>query len=128
MKKGEKKKAKWEKIRAQKAKEREAEAAKPKEVFKPFKREFMPMQPRVSRHVMTEGMQKTAALPSRTTAPSTKPAQRVQLSPEMAERELAAQQETERKKKRVAPLANKMGYQYIGDAPPEIIETLGRKT
>lgn len=46
---------------------------------------------------------------------------------EMAEREAKAQAEIERKKTMVAPLFNKGGLQYIGDAPPEIIRNLGRK-
>lgn len=46
---------------------------------------------------------------------------------EMAERETIAQQEIERKKMMVAPIANKMGYQYIGDMPDEVVKTLGRK-
>lgn len=47
------------------------------------------------------------------------------LSPDMQERENAAQEEIERKKKRVAPLWNKGGLQYITD-DTDII-TLGRK-
>lgn len=46
---------------------------------------------------------------------------------EMAEREQVAQKEIARKKKMTAPLANKMGYQYIGDMPADVIKTLGRK-
>lgn len=46
-------------------------------------------------------------------------------SGEMLEREKKAQEETERKKKSVAPLANKMGYQYITD--PADAKTIGRK-
>jgi len=46
---------------------------------------------------------------------------------EMAEREAAAQREIERKKTMVAPICNKGGYQYVGDAPPEVVQTLGRK-
>lgn len=46
---------------------------------------------------------------------------------EMADREKVAQAEIERKKKMTAPIANKMGYQYIGDMPPDVIATLGRK-
>ena len=41
------------------------------------------------------------------------------------EREAAAQVEIEKKKKRVAPLFNKGGLQYIGDS--EDLTTLGRK-
>lgn len=46
---------------------------------------------------------------------------------EMAEREAAAQKEITRKKSMTAPIYNKGGYQYVGDMPPEIIKTLGRK-
>jgi hypothetical protein len=46
---------------------------------------------------------------------------------EMADREKVARVEIERKKTMCAPLYNKGGYQYIGDVPPEIIKTLGRK-
>lgn len=46
---------------------------------------------------------------------------------EMAEREAKAQEEIERKKKMTAPIANKMGYQYIGGMPDDVIKTLGRK-
>ena len=53
---------------------------------------------------------------------------RKRYSGEMAEREKKAQEEIERKKKRVAPMGNKMAYQYIGDNPdPEILKGLGRK-
>lgn len=47
------------------------------------------------------------------------------LSPEMQQRELAAQKEIERKKKRVAILYNKGGYQYVSDATD--LTTLGKK-
>lgn len=46
---------------------------------------------------------------------------------EMAEREAAAQVELEKKKKRVGILVNKSAYQYLGDAPPEIMYSLGKK-
>ena len=45
---------------------------------------------------------------------------------EMAVREAEAQKEIERKKQRVAPVANKMGYQYISN--PDDFKTMGRKT
>lgn len=51
----------------------------------------------------------------------------VQVSPDMLDRELQAQAIATSRKKMVAPLYNKGAYQYIGDAPPEIIKTLGRK-
>lgn len=46
---------------------------------------------------------------------------------DLAERERTAQIEIQKKKKRVAPLFSKGGYQYIGDAPPEIVKNLGKK-
>lgn len=42
-------------------------------------------------------------------------------------REQAAQKEIAAKRKRVAPMYSKGGYQYVGDAPDEIIKGLGRK-
>lgn len=42
-------------------------------------------------------------------------------------REEAAIKIAQERKKMVAPLYNKGGYQYIGDAPKEIIQNLGRK-
>lgn len=128
MTKGERKKEMWAKKRAQKEKQRIAEAEKAKPMRrKKVVREFRPLQPQVSRHVMTEGMLKAARLPSNVAAvPSVKDSV-IELTPDMAEREKLAQQEISRKKKRVAPLYNKGGYQYVGDAPPEIIQTLGRK-
>lgn len=47
------------------------------------------------------------------------------LSPEMAAREAKAQEETEAKRKRVAPICNKGGYVYITDDMD--LTTLGRK-
>jgi hypothetical protein len=46
---------------------------------------------------------------------------------ELAAREQAAQKESQRRKKMVAPMFNKGAYGYIGDAPKEIIQGLGRK-
>jgi|SRR6185312_4032489 len=46
---------------------------------------------------------------------------------EYLRREEAARKISEERKKMVAPLYNKGGYQYIGDAPKEIIQNLGRK-
>jgi hypothetical protein len=44
----------------------------------------------------------------------------------MEMRELQAQEEIKRKRQRVAPIANKMGYQLITD--PDDFKTMGRKT
>ena len=46
---------------------------------------------------------------------------------EYVRREEIANRIAEERKKMVAPLYNKGGYQYIGDAPKEIIQNLGRK-
>lgn len=54
-------------------------------------------------------------------------APREELGAEMAGRERAARVVAEGRKKMVAPMWNKGTYQYIGDLPPELIETLGRK-
>ena len=43
------------------------------------------------------------------------------------ERERKAKEIADDRKKMVAPLYNKGCYQYIGDAPKEIIQNLGRK-
>lgn len=43
------------------------------------------------------------------------------------ERERKAKEIAEARKKMIAPLYNKGCYQYIGDAPKEIIQNLGRK-
>ena len=48
------------------------------------------------------------------------------LTPEMQEREKAAQAIAEKRKQQVAPVANKMGYQLITD--PADFKTMGRKT
>lgn len=49
----------------------------------------------------------------------------VRYSGDMLEREQAAQEEIERKKRRVAPLYNKGGYQYVTDETD--LSDLGRK-
>ena len=48
------------------------------------------------------------------------------LTPELQEREKAAQAIAEKRKQQVAPVANKMGYQLITD--PADFKTMGRKT
>lgn len=61
-------------------------------------------------------------------SPTPKPIACAELTPDMLEREAAAQKEKQRKSKRIAPMYNKGGYQYIGDyVPAEIIHGLGRK-
>lgn len=72
-------------------------------------------------------LRQSDAIPSRNTGYFVEPKMPIKYEGEMAEREALAQEEIERKKKMVAPLYNKGGYQYVGDAPPEIIKTLGRK-
>jgi hypothetical protein len=52
----------------------------------------------------------------------------VEYEGEMAEREAAANKESERRKTMVAPLYNKAGYEYIGGiTDPTILRNLGRK-
>lgn len=46
---------------------------------------------------------------------------------EMATRESVALAEAAEKSRRIAPIANKMGYQYIGNISKEDLKTLGRK-
>lgn len=46
-------------------------------------------------------------------------------TPEMQEREEAAQKEIAKKRQQVAPVANKMGLQYISN--PDDFKTMGRK-
>lgn len=128
--KGQRKKALWAKKRAENAARRQAE----REASLPTKkkrRTFTELRPREPKFVITEGMAKTASLPSvqspaKPVTKRVKPTAKFSVE-EYKRREAAAHLETERKKKMVAPMANKMGYQYIGDAPPEIIKTLGRK-
>jgi hypothetical protein len=132
MPKGSRKSKKWEKIRARKEKERQI---RPIQYFvKRPPKEFEPLKERPSRFVITPGMLLTSTLPS--LMDSAVPADRVfQQNPvqdhqddvEYQRRELLALEEKERKKKMVAPLANKMGLVYVGDFPPELIRTLGRK-
>lgn len=132
--KGQKKKALWAKKRAANAEARAAE--KKANTARAFRkpRGFVEFKPKESKYVITEGMKKVAEAPSASSKPKkTKMARaadhllKTRDPEEYARREAAAKVETDRKKKNVAPLANKMGYQYIGDAPPEIIKDLGKK-
>ncbi len=133
--KGQKKKALWAKKRAANAEKREAE--RKANVAKPFrkKREFVELKPRDTKYVITDAMKKAASAPSAAMPDPTgvvriegKKAKRNMGEDEYARREAEAQQEIKRKKKKVAPLYNKGGLQYIDDdAPKEIIHNLGRK-
>lgn len=129
--KGQRKKAMWAKKRVENAAKREAERKENTVRTPRKKREFVELKPRESKFVITEGMAKVAALPSArgTTLTLDKIDRSKTILPEdeYKRREAAARAEIERKKKQIAPLWNKGGLQYIGDAPPEIIETLGRK-
>jgi hypothetical protein len=126
--KGESLKRWWKLERARRAEEREKErkAALP---AKKQKRVFTPLKPRPTKWVITESMERTASLPSAIFQKRDNPQViESQLQPEEYRvREEAAQKEIQRKKMMVAPLYNKGGYQFIGDAPPEIIETRGSK-
>lgn len=129
MSRGLRKKARWEKIRQAKALERERE--KMLNVRPKYKApEFTDLKPRPSRFVETESMRHVKELPSLALKPKVKTkVKKLVVRPRgWAAREAAAAIEIERKKKMVAPLFNKGGYQYVGDdAPPEIIQGLGRK-
>lgn len=87
----------------------------------------LPKQPSIVDVLMDMDM--TRRLPSACDRPieqavvSVKP----ELSEDMVNREAVAQKEAERRKGMVAPLYNKGCYQYIGDAPAEILQGLGRK-
>jgi len=74
-------------------------------------------------------MDMTRKIPSACDRPIEKIEQASQdeLSDDMQAREHAARIEAERRKGMVAPMWNKGGYQYLGDAPPEVIRGLGRK-
>jgi hypothetical protein len=125
----------WAKKREQNAAVREAERlANTQRRYKVP--DFTPLKPRPSRFVESEEMKQVRSIPS--LGPNAKPARSSHVGPdtsdwsneELAEwraREAAAQAEVERKKTMVAPLYNKGGYQYVGDAPPEVVKTLGRK-
>ncbi|QYW02659.1 hypothetical protein CPT_Marzo_121 [Stenotrophomonas phage Marzo] len=97
---------------------------KPKgEVFQKYKpdKSFKPLTTSPPRPIRQSDQYKSAAMPA------AKPVLPVRYEGEMAEREAAAQREIERKKTMVAPMYSKGGYQYVGDVPPEIVKTLGRK-
>ncbi len=129
--KGQKKKAMWAKKRVENAEKRAAER-KANTARKPRRKpEFQLLVPRETKFVISEEMERAAKLPSAGVAEAgtvrvRKP--KALFTPdEYQAREAKAKSETDRKKKMVAPLYNKGGYQYVGDAPPEIIKNLGKK-
>ena len=132
MNKGERKKAKWAKKReqAKALRQRETEASKPKPK-KRIKLEFRELQPRRSQHDVTMAADRSRSIPSHSRGGlgGLGPDNRVECyeDPELARREVRAREEIEKKKKQVAPLYSKGGYQYIGNADPEIIRDLGKK-
>lgn len=73
----------------------------------------------------TPNYRETPVIPSATFKPAP-PEQKVQYEGEMLERELAALEEIERKKKRVAILCPKSTYQYITDEA--LLRDIGKKT
>jgi hypothetical protein len=118
----------WELKRKLNAEAREQEtAANTRGKYKPPA--FSPLKAKPSRFVETKTMRLVRDLPS--AKYERKPVAKheiLDLPDGWLEREAAAAVETERKKKMVAPMWNKGGYQYVGDdAPPEIIQGLGRK-
>jgi hypothetical protein len=107
---------------------------KPRERYIPsvkYKRpEFSQFRPKESRLVYLEADLRASQCPSFDgfiVHPNLHTPQLRYEDEEMMKRETAAQEEKKRKSKMVAPLYNKGGYQYVGDAPPEIIKNLGRK-
>lgn len=123
---GQRKKKLWAIKRAENAAKRAAEIEANTAKKRP-KKQFTELRPRDSKYVITDAMQRTASAPS-ATAPVRSPiCKRKEVTPEWAAREEAARKEIDRKKKMVAPLYNKAGLSYIGDAPAEIIKNLGKK-
>ena len=121
-----------EKLREARAKEKalqDAADAEMRAYMKRRKAEFTPLGRRQPNTDVRLSMDLTRGIPSACDKDIVRAAVEapVELEGDMAQREAAAQQEAERRKRMVAPLANKMGYVYIGEFPPEIIEGLGRK-
>lgn len=134
--KGQKKKALWAKKRVENAQKREEETkANTARRRRKSTKILVELQPRESKYVITDGMRHTMTRPSANLEGRVKQGMPVKFDEEKMKmsqedyeaREAAAKKEIDRKKKMVAPMANKMGYQYVGDAPPEIIRTLGKK-
>lgn len=106
---------------------------KPKKVVdltpKRVKKAFVELKPRASERYQAPDTKHIPSLIDRYLAEQDPEAPKKQTiyEGEMADREAAAQKEIARKKTMVAPMYNKGGYQYIGDVPPEIVKTLGRK-
>ena len=84
-----------------------------------------PAQPLPDYKGLVQKRQRGQQVPSKGIDPVAVPRLRPALSVEMQEREKAAQEEIERKKKRTAPAYNKGGLQYISN--PEDFKTMGRK-
>lgn len=123
---GQAKKRYWDKQRKVNAEKREAylDAITAKRAPK---KSFQPLKPRDSRYVIMPGMDHSV-YPSSSFKQSEKKQTVISMDEEEYKiREAAAKLEIERKKKMVAPLYNKGAYQFIGDAPQEIINNLGRK-
>lgn len=129
MPKGSRKAQKWEKIRAKKAKDKQQEDQQLIQRKVRVVREFEELKPRPSRHVMTRGMLQVKEIPShsQTGTPIHIDKEVQNHDQEYLDREHLALLEKKRKATMVAPLSNKMGLVYIGDFPPEVITTLGRK-
>ena len=131
--KGQRKKAHWAKKRIENAEKRKKE--REENLQRKYKRPtkiFVELKPRVTRVVITDDMAKTASLPSHEHnspikyRPRSEPKTKFSVE-EYQRRETEAKKEIERKKKRVAVMYNKGGYQYIGDAPAEVVKDLGKK-
>lgn len=119
------KREKANKQREREARRREAALNEPRKKFRP---KFEPLKPRSylmqredAYSKLPSGPSQQAAIPAK--AATVKPKDRA----DWEQRERLAKEESDRRKKMVAPAYNKGAYQYIGDAPPEVVQTMGRK-
>lgn len=120
-----------ERNRAKKAAELEASrAANKQRRYRPPK-EFKQLSERKYHEVHDPAALATQALKSKPMAApklERKELDERMFDPEWVAREQIAQQEIERKKKQVAPLYNKAGYEYVGGVTdPTILKNLGKK-
>lgn len=96
------------------------------EVYKPFKSDFKPLS-KIKANIGARPGSDHSGIKSKTIRKVSTTTIKEQYDGEMAEREAIAQEKIEQKKKMVAPLYSKGGYQYIGDVDNEIIKDLGKK-
>lgn len=100
---------------------------KKKNVKNPCEKFEKPFEPLKRKLFQNRRVSQADSIPSLNEVPYVEPKQTVkqEYTGEMLEREKAAQEEIERKKKRVAPLFSKGAYQYITD--DELVRDLGKK-